>query len=135
MIYLLDTNALSDLARKQPSIEKRMNQVIGTADVLTCVIAAGEILQGVERLPMGRKREALQEQVQTVLSTVSCEPVPVSAGAIYARIKTQRQGVGRPMDANDLWLAATALSLGAILVSRDPDFIDVLGLQVEDWTT
>jgi predicted nucleic acid-binding protein len=98
------------------------------------VIAAGEILQGVDRLPMGLKREALQDQVQTVLPTVSCEPVPVSAAAIYARIKTQRQGVSRSMDANDLWIAATAVSLGAILVSCDPDFTDVPGLQVEDWT-
>jgi predicted nucleic acid-binding protein len=37
------------------------------------------------------------------------------------------------MDDNDLWIAATALHLGAILVSRDKMFAYVPGLQVVDW--
>jgi predicted nucleic acid-binding protein len=35
---------------------------------------------------------------------------------------------------NDLWIAATALSLGAVLVSNDQAFSHVPGLTVEDWT-
>jgi predicted nucleic acid-binding protein len=34
------------------------------------------------------------------------------------------------MDENDLWVAATALALGATLVSRDRDFEGVDGLRV-----
>ena len=133
MIYLLDTNALSDLARKRPSFETRMSEAVGAADVPTCVVAVGEILQGIERLPAGRKRDALHNQVRTILSTIPCEPVPITAAVIYATIKTQRQTAGRPMDANDLWIAATALALGAVLVSHDADFSDIPGLTVEDW--
>lgn len=34
------------------------------------------------------------------------------------------------MDENDLWIAATAMALEAILVSRDSDFDKVEGLRV-----
>lgn len=38
------------------------------------------------------------------------------------------------MDENDLWIAATALVLGAVLVTRDSDFRNITGLSVENWT-
>jgi ABC-type uncharacterized transport system ATPase subunit len=37
---------------------------------------------------------------------------------------------GLPLDENDLWMAATALALSAILVSRDSDFQGIEGLSV-----
>ncbi|MEK6563200.1 MAG: PIN domain-containing protein, partial [Candidatus Binatota bacterium] len=37
-------------------------------------------------------------------------------------------------DENDLWIAATALFLNAVLVSMDSDFQRVNALNVEDWT-
>jgi predicted nucleic acid-binding protein len=36
---------------------------------------------------------------------------------------------------NDLWIAATSIDLGAVLVTRDADFSRVAGLVIEDWTT
>ncbi len=38
------------------------------------------------------------------------------------------------MDENDLWIAACAFSLGAVLVSRDNDFRNIPDLVIEDWT-
>ena len=38
------------------------------------------------------------------------------------------------LDENDLWIAATALSVGAVLVTMDSDFRRVDGLRMEDWT-
>jgi len=38
------------------------------------------------------------------------------------------------LDENDLWIAATARALGAIVVTTDSDFQRVSGLQIEDWT-
>ena len=45
-------------------------------------------------------------------------------------MRQQGRGVGE----NDLWIAATALSLGAVLVSRDADVRGIPGLTVEDWS-
>ena len=41
-----------------------------------------------------------------------------------------RQQRGLTLDENDLWLAATALALGATLVSRDRGFGGIEGLPV-----
>jgi predicted nucleic acid-binding protein len=38
------------------------------------------------------------------------------------------------LDENDLWIAATALALDAVLVTRDSDFQQIEGLSVNDWT-
>jgi predicted nucleic acid-binding protein len=38
------------------------------------------------------------------------------------------------MDDNDLWIAATALAEGAILVTRDKDFSRFPSLALQDWT-
>jgi hypothetical protein len=63
------------------------------------------------------------------LDAVQCEPVPERAGDLYAAVKLARQQRGLPLDENDLWVAATALALGATLVSRN-DFGGIDGLAV-----
>jgi hypothetical protein len=42
--------------------------------------------------------------------------------AAYSQIKATRQRQGLGLDENDLWIAATAKALGAVLVSSDRDF-------------
>ena len=59
-----------------------------------------------------------------------CEPVPERAGDFYAAVKLARRQKGLVLDENDLWVAATALALGATLVSRDADFAGINGLPV-----
>jgi len=59
-----------------------------------------------------------------------CEPVPQAAGDFYATIKLARLQRGLALDENDLWVAATVLALGAMLVSRDADFTGIDGLSV-----
>jgi predicted nucleic acid-binding protein len=49
-------------------------------------------------------------------------------------VKIARQRKGLTLDENDLWIAACALALQATLVSRDGDFGQIEGLNVEDWT-
>jgi len=52
------------------------------------------------------------------------------AGDFYAAVKLARQRSGLALDENDLWVAATALALGATLVGRDSDFAAIDGLLV-----
>lgn len=54
----------------------------------------------------------------------------VSAGDLYATVKSGQQRCGLPLDENDLWIAATALALGATLISNDSDFQSIETLAV-----
>jgi predicted nucleic acid-binding protein len=128
--YLLDTNAISDLMRASPRIENWMVKLNQDDRVVTCTIVRGEVLFGIARLPEGRRRAELEETGHQFLSAFHCESVPARAGDFYATVKLARQRRGLALDENDLWVAATALALGATLVSRDPDFAGIDGLQV-----
>jgi tRNA(fMet)-specific endonuclease VapC len=134
MLYLLDTNVISGLMRKRPEIRGRLSSLGPSHDVVTCPIVRGEILFGIERLPDGRRRQELAERAMSALAEVPCESVPETAGDAYGQIKAARQRQGLTLDENDLWVAATAKALGAVLVSTDLDFAQIDGLIVEDWT-
>jgi predicted nucleic acid-binding protein len=128
--YLLDTNAISDLMRAAPGIEHWMAGLDRDDRVVTCTITRGEILFGIARLPAGRRRTELEETGRQFLAVFRCEPVPERAADFYAAVKLARQQRGLTLDENDLWVAATALALGATLVSRDKDFGGIDGLPV-----
>ena len=130
MTYLLDTNAISDLMRAAPRIENWIAGLAHSDRVVTCTIVRGEILFGIARLPPGRRRTELEETGRQFLAAVRCEPIPERAGDFYATVKLARQQRGLTLDENDLWIAATALALGATLVSRDSDFGSIDGLTV-----
>jgi predicted nucleic acid-binding protein len=98
--------------------------------VVTCTINRGEILFGIARLPAGRRRTELDETGRQFLAVLRCEPVPERAGDFYAAVKLARQRRGLTLDENDLWVAATALAIGAMLVSRDRGFGGIDGLPV-----
>jgi predicted nucleic acid-binding protein len=128
--YLLDTNAISDLMRGDQPIESWMAALNPEDRVVTCTIVRGEILFGISKLPLGRRRSELEETGRQFLDALHCESVPEPAGDIYAAVKLVRQRSGLALDENDLWVAATALALRATLVSRDSDFAGIDGLSV-----
>lgn len=130
MTYLLDTNAISDLMRAASRIENWMSGLSQSDLVVTCPIVRGEVLFGIARLVEGKRRTELEELGHRFLDTLPCAPIPERAGDFYAAVKLIRQRRGLILDENDLWIAATALALDAILVSRDRDFEAVDGLSV-----
>ena len=128
--YLLDTNAVSDLMRAEARIENWLSELHEDDRVVTCTIVRGEILFGIARLAESKRRTDLEEKARQLFGALPCEPVPERASHFYAAVKLARQCRGLTLDENDLWVAATALALGATLVSRDRDFAGIDGLSV-----
>jgi tRNA(fMet)-specific endonuclease VapC len=128
--FLLDTNAISALMREDPRLASWLSSVQPDNHVLTCTIARGEILFGLEKLSRGKRRSELDVKAQRLFAAVMCEPIPPAAADFYAAVKADQQRRGFSLDENDLLIAATALALGATLVSSDTDFERIGALAV-----
>ena len=51
----------------------------------------------------------------------------------YAEIRAALEALGKPLAANDLFIAAHALALNCVLITDDRAFERVPGLAVENW--
>lgn len=71
------------------------------------------------------------------LPYMAVAPTTEATSRHYAQVSHQLRQVGKPIPANDMWIAACALELGCPLYSFDAHFKDVKGLKVvtstEDW--
>lgn len=130
MIYLLDTNAISLLMREDESVARWLASVEADDRLVTCTITRGEILFGLGRLAQGKRRTDLETKAQQLFAAFPCEPIPAAAADLYALLKVKQQSRGLPLDENDLWIAATALAMGATLVTHDTDFKSIETLAV-----
>lgn len=120
--------------RRAPKVRARIADLSANDRAVICTITRGEILYGLTRLPPGKRRQDLEAEATKLFNQLDCVSVPEAAGDRYATIKSAAERQGTPVDENDLWIAATALFLNAVLVSMDSDFRRVNALKVEDWT-
>ena len=132
--YLLDTNALSALMNEEPGPATRAGSIGPTDRVVINTIVRGEILFGLARMPHGRRRREVEAKAAHYFARIPCEGLSETVADCYARIKLDCERSGTPLDENDLWIAASALERGAVLVTSDTDFQRVKGLRTEDWT-
>ncbi len=124
---ILDTNALSELLEGNPALEEVM-ATLG-AMVLSPVVL-GEFRFGLLRSSKRREREATLQEMEA-----ACEVIPISAktSRIYAVLRESLRAKGRPIPANDLWIASQAVEHGLPLLSRDDHFLEVGGLNLITW--
>lgn len=129
-LYLLDTNAVSNLADDpKGSIAKQIDKV-GIDKVVTSIIVNGEIEFGLEL----KQSKRLREQMEQVLSALMVLPFEQPADRRYGLIRAELKRQGKPIGPNDLLIAAHALSLDATLVTANiSEFSRVPGLKVENW--
>jgi tRNA(fMet)-specific endonuclease VapC len=132
-VYLLDTTIFSELMREHRVVEARVERLLSGRSLCACPIVRGEVIYGLERMPHGRRRREFEAKAAGLFDLIPCQAVPAAAGDYYGRIRQQTEAAGLPMNDNDIWIAATALALGAVLVTRDSDFVRVADLVVEDW--
>lgn len=130
--YLLDTNIVSDLIRNPGGrIADRIRQVGETA-VCINLIVAGEIRFGLAK----RNSPRLNAQAEEVLSVLPVVPLEPPLDHHYADIRNTLETAGKPIGPNDLWIAAHARALDAVLVTdNDAEFDRVARLRVENWLT
>jgi predicted nucleic acid-binding protein len=138
-VIILDTNVLSELMRSQPDpavfawVAEQQRAMLYTTSV-----NKAEILYGIAILPDGRRRAALAAAAEAMFADdLDGRVLPFDAAAAvhYAEIVTARRRQGRPIEAFDAQIAATALVAGAELATRDLAGFAGCGLTLIDpWT-
>ena len=124
---ILDTNALSALLEGSSSLQAAM---AGLGPLRLSPVVLGEHRYGLLRSSKRKERETTLRQLEATFETL---PITGLTSRIFARIRNELRGKGRPIPANDLWIAAQAIEHRLPLVSRDAHFVDVKGLTLVNW--
>jgi toxin FitB len=129
--YLLDTNVVSELARRSPAsaVLKWLDQAPYQAIHLS-VLTPGELRHGIERLPEGTKKEQLRAWLERdVPAWFGGRLLPVDAEIAdrWGRLAAESR---RPLPTIDSLLAATALHHSLRLVTRNVADFQFAGLTV-----
>lgn len=133
MTYLLDTNVLSELRRRVPDpkvvewVERRPATTLHLS-----VLTLGELRKGIEALPPGERRRGLSDWLEVELTGFFAGrvlPIDVAVADRWGRLVT---AAARPVAAIDSLLAATALTHGLVLVTRNVRDFGFSGLEVVD---
>ena len=129
MSYLIDTNVLSELRRKQPDpnvvvwMQARPRQ-----SLFLSVLTLGEIRKGLERVEDAARKQSLLDWLEVELPNYFVGrllTVDAHTADRWGRLMAQ---AGRPLPAIDGLLAATALQHDLTLVTRNTK--DFVGLEV-----
>lgn len=129
MRYMLDTNIVSAIVRDpRGKVFERLIEV-GEEDAFISIITHGEIWYGVKK----NGSEELSQKVSAVTRRLYVAPLQLPTDQRYAEIRLAlRQG--KNIGPNDLWIAAHAVALDAVLVTNNEnEFSRVPGLRVENW--
>jgi|SRR5690348_10566239 tRNA(fMet)-specific endonuclease VapC len=130
MRYLLDTNIVSDLVRNPQGKVAESIFKVGESNVCTSIIVAAELRYGAEKKESAR----LSAQLEVVLGALEILPLEKPADATYGSIRAQLERIGKPIGANDLLIAAQALTLGyAVVTDNENEFSRVRQLRLENW--
>lgn len=139
-MIVMDTNVLSELMRQHPdnNVLKYINDQ-DEADLAITAVTVGEILYGIARLPNGKRKSALHDSFQDLLSVELSGHVlsyDLAAADCYAQLVTTREKFGRPTSMADGQIAAICLAQRARLATRNTKDFGHIGLMlVNPWTT
>lgn len=134
-MIVVDTNVLSEEMRSTPDPVAHawfLGQRI--ANLFTTAVCEAEILIGVERLPRGRRRHALESAAKGVLALFAGRILPFdsAAAAHYSQITTHLKSTGQPIDDFDALIASIVRSRGMQLATRNVRHFSSCGLVIVD---
>ena len=129
-MFILDTNVISDLVRNPGGAAAKWLAQVGDGAVATSVIVAGELRYGCAKAGSTR----LTDRIEAVLDEIEVLPLGPEVSAHYGAIRRDLEARGEIIGQNDLWIAAQARCVGAVIVTGNAgEFRRVPGLAVENW--
>ncbi len=122
----LDTNAYSDFMQGVADIV----EIIALADrIYLSSTVLGELLSG---FAVGKREAQNRLELTKFLRSPRVEIASVTdtTADFYATIYANLRRKGRPIPTNDMWIAASTMEHGAILITRDQHFAHIENLRL-----
>lgn len=113
--------------------EQEVLQKLGrtpTEQIFVLAVVLGELYFGALK---SQRQEANLKRVQEFTAASNVLPVDAGVARHYGKVRDGLRRIGRPIPENDVWIAATAIQRGLVLVTRDSHFEHVEGLRAERW--
>lgn len=127
---MLDTNIVSDLARNPQGAVARRIAEVGPDAICVSIITAAELRYGCTK----KGSPKLRAQIDAILGSLTVLALDVPADAEYGGIRAELEDAGKPIGPNDLFIAAHAYALEAVLVTANTgEFKRIRALRVENW--
>ena len=133
MSYLIDTVVVSEVARGRPDrAVLAWFEAVADQQLYLSVLSVGEIRKGIEKLPASKRRSQLAAWLENDLPAwfgPRLLPIDIAIAECWGRLLAASS---RSLPAIDSLLAATALTHGLVLVTRNVADFDIPGLEVAD---
>jgi toxin FitB len=131
---VIDTNVFSELMKPKPDssvLQWARREPENT--LFTTAITMAEVLFGIQRLPLGRRRSDLEEAAAKTFDLEFADrilPFDEEAAETYATLVAKRQETGRPIDVLDAQIAAITVARRATLATRNTRDFEHCGAHV-----
>lgn len=130
-MYMLDTNICIYVLKNHSAKLKHKFKV--SRDLCISAVTYAELCFGIENGDVSLRGQRW-EQFDAFMRLLQTLALDDDVGRHYGRIRAHLKREGAPIGNNDLFIAAHALSSGAVLVSNNErEFKRVPGLVVENW--
>jgi tRNA(fMet)-specific endonuclease VapC len=129
--YLLDTNIVSYILKRNLTLDRKLREVNRSGDeVFISCITFFEVKRGLLAINATRQLADFDTFVRKydILFLDDIEIIE-KACEIHAALKIK----GTPIQEADVLIAATAITRGLILVSNDSDLLRVDGINLQNW--
>lgn len=132
MRYLLDSNIVIFALKDPACVAANRLRATEAADIAICSVVEGELYSGARKYGNPARRKATLDEMLAIYPSLPFDSACVPQ---YARIRDHLERRGSRIGANDLLIAAIALTHDLIVVSHNSDeFKRVPDLRVEDWS-
>lgn len=121
MSYLVDTNVFSELAKSRPDAQVVAWLRDHEQDIYVSTITIGELRRGIERLPSGKRKTALQSWLTGLCKRMEGRILSfnTSAAHVWGQLVAAWEKSGITVPSLDSQIAATAYRRGLTVVTRN----------------
>jgi len=134
--FLLDTNVVSELAKRAP--DPQVVAFLSSRDDLwLSTVVTYELEFGLRLLPVGRRRRQLEDALTAIVTEHQHRLLPVGRREARqgARLRAQAQLAGRIASVSDSLIAGTAAAHDLAIATRNVSDFEGLGVDVvSPWT-